>query len=91
MINIEGLSKAEVLKELYNNSIVQGFGFLQATGKDMTISEATDLLKKQTYFDYLYGKVMKISLSSDVEFDEWLYDRDNGQGSAKRVVDKLRR
>ena len=29
MVNIEGLDKAEVLKELYNKSKVQGLGFLQ--------------------------------------------------------------
>lgn len=90
MINIKGLNKAEVLKELYNNSKVQGLGFLQATGTDMTIEEAEELLQQQTYFDYLYGKVMKIDLSSDEEFEERLYDRDNGAGSAKKIIDKLR-
>lgn len=33
---------------------------------------------------------MKVDLSSDVEFEEWLYDRDNGQGAAQRVIDGLR-
>lgn len=90
MINIKGLNKAEVLKELYNNSKVQGLGFLQATGTDMTTEEAKELLKHATYFDYLHGKVMKVDLSSDNEFEEWLYDRDNGTGAAARVIEKLR-
>ena len=55
MINIKGLNKAEVLKELYNNSKIQGLGFLQATGRDITTDEAMELLKEYTYFDYLYG------------------------------------
>ena len=90
MINIKGLDKAEELKELYNNSKVQGLGFLQATSMDMTTEEAKELLEQQTYFDYLRGKIMKIDLSLDEEFEERLYDRDNGEGSAKRVIDRLR-
>ncbi|MEG2786428.1 MAG: hypothetical protein RR942_01315 [Romboutsia sp.] len=89
MINIKGLSKAEVLKELYNNSRPQGLGFLNFIPQDMTIEEAREILEQQTYFDYLNGRIMKIDLSSDDSFEEWLYDRDNGVGSAKRVVDKL--
>lgn len=90
MISIEGLNKAEILRDLYNASKVQGLGFLQATGVPMDLSEAEALLKERPYFDYLYGKVMKINLISDVEFDEWGYDRDNGPGSAKMVIDILR-
>jgi len=89
MVNIKGLNKAEVLKELYNNSRVQGLGFLQATNTVMTTSEAEAILSQTTNFDYLYGKVMKINLSSDEEFEEWSYDRDNGTGSAQRVIKKL--
>lgn len=90
MVDIKGLNKAVVLAALYNNSKVQGLGFLQATGKDMTFREAEEILKHQTYFDYLYGKVMKIDLSSDEQFEEWLYDRDNGAGAAQKIITKLR-
>lgn len=90
MLNIKGLNKAEVLKGLYDNSKPQGLGFLNYNPEDMSIEEAERLLKEQTYFDYLNGRVMKVDLSSDNEFEECLYDRDNGVGSAKRVIDKLR-
>jgi len=90
MVNIEGLNKAEVLATLYNNSKVQGMGWLQAVDGEMTTDQAARLLKQDTRFDYLYGKVMKVDLSSDVEFNEWGYDRDNGTGKAERVVSKLR-
>lgn len=89
MINIEGLKKAEVLKVLYNNSKPLGLGILQFENTDMTTEEAEELLEDQTYFDYLKGRVMKIDLKSDVEFEEWLYDRDNGQGAAQRAIDSL--
>ena len=91
MINIEGLNKAEVLRDLYNASKVQGLGFLQAVPGQMTTADAQAIMDVHgTYFDYLQGKVMKIDLASDIEFEEWLYDRDNGPGSAKRVIDRLR-
>ena len=88
MIDISGLDKAEVLVALYNNSHKQGLGFLQPD-VELTVEKARELLSKITYFDYLYGKVMKVDLSND-SFNEWLYDRDNGEGKAKRVVEELR-
>lgn len=90
MINIKGLNKAEVLAALYNASKVQGMGFLQATGRPMTVEDAEYLLLMNTDFDYLYGKVMKINLSSDECFEERLYDRDVGEGAAQKVITALR-
>lgn len=87
-INLKGLNKAEVLASLYNNSKVQGMGFLQARDGEMTKETAEELLKQTSKFDYLYGKVMKVDLSGD-EFDPWLYDRDNGQGAALSAVTSM--
>lgn len=44
------------------------------------------------YFDYLYGRPLKLDLSGDTEdFDPWGFDRDNGgDGTAQRVIDHLR-
>lgn len=75
---------------LYNNSKIQGMGFLQAREGEMTNEEADALLEEQVWFDYLYGKVMKVNLSSDDEFEEWMYDGDNGAGTAQRVIDSIR-
>ncbi|MGB4762636.1 MAG: hypothetical protein WBP12_04775 [Candidatus Saccharimonas sp.] len=45
----------------------------------------------QLYFDYLYGRPLKLDLSSDTEFNPWGFDRDNGgAGAAQRVIDHLR-
>lgn len=90
MINIEGLNRADVLKELYNNSKPLGMGILHYNPKPMTTEEAQELLNNQTYFDYLYRRVMKVDLSSDIQFTGRLYDRDNGEGAAERVINKLR-
>lgn len=90
MVNIKGLNKAKVLKALYDGSHIQGLGFLQAVS-DFTEEEAQSLLDDgYTFFDYLHGKVMKVDLTSDVEFDEWLYDRDNYAGKAQSIINKLR-
>lgn len=75
---------------MYNNSKIQGMGFLQAREGEMTNEEADALLEEQVWFDYLYGKVMKVNLSSDDEFEEWMYDGDNGAGTAQRVIDSIR-
>lgn len=90
MVDIKGLNKAEVLVALYNNSKPQGLGFLHFESKDMTVSEAEEILKQTTDFDYLKGRVMKVDLSSDDGFEEWLYDRDNGSGAAQRAIDTLK-
>lgn len=52
--------------------------------------EAEELLRMGTYFDYLKGRVMKVDLSNDDCFEEWLYDRDNGNGAAQRAINQLR-
>lgn len=85
MINIENADKAEILAALYNNSKVQGLGWLQAKPGLMTADEARELLKEFTYFDYLHGKVMKIDLSG-AELRPSLYDRDNGQGACAAAI-----
>lgn len=86
MLDIKGLDKAEVLKALYDSSHVQGMGFLQAVPEGtVTVDHCRELLKKSTYFDYLYGRGLKVDLSGD-EFDERLYERDNSSGSAARAL-----
>ena len=79
------LTKAEVLCALYNNAKQQGLGFFQRSGS-MTIAQAEELISQTTNFDYLYGRVLKVDLSGDKGFEEWLYDRDNGKGAAQRAL-----
>lgn len=90
MLDIKGLDKAEVLKALYDSSHVQGMGFLQTVPEGtVTVQHCRELLKHGTYFDYLYGRVLKVDLSSDA-FDERLYERDNGPNSAAMAMLPLR-
>jgi hypothetical protein len=87
-MDISRLSKAKVLAALYNNSKPQGMGFLHYNPKPMSEEQAEELLKETTYFDYLYGRVMKVNLEGN-ELDTYLYNRDNGEGAAERVIANL--
>lgn len=86
MIDVSSHDPAAVLAALYNHSRPIGLGFLQATPEDMTTDEARELLgEPPTYFDYLKGRVMKISVGN-ASLDERLYDRDNGTGAAVSAI-----
>ena len=87
-ISIEGLDKAKVLAGLYNGSRPLGMGFLHYDPVPMTEEEAQEILEQATDFDYLKGRVMKVDLSG-VSSAPWLYDRDNGEGAAKPIIDAL--
>jgi hypothetical protein len=89
MINIEGLKKSEVLAALYNHAIPMELGISDRPHKDMTPDEAEKLLEECTYLDYLKGRILKVNLRSDVEFDESIYDRENGCGTATEAVDSI--
>ena len=88
-MDISNLNKAVVLAALYNGSRQQGMGFMDSRGQDqMTTEKAAELLKEQTYFDYLHGRVMKIDLSGD-DFRTHAYNRDNGPEAAERIIQGL--
>jgi hypothetical protein len=59
----------------------------------MTVEEARNLLGtepvKDKYFDYLYGRVMKVQMGGD-SINTRLYDRDIGEGAGQRVIEELR-
>jgi hypothetical protein len=89
-MNIKGISKPALLAALFNASKQQGLGFLDPRGAaHMTEEDAAEVIAAQgMYFDYLRGRVMKISIDGD-ELEPRLYDRDNGQGAAERAIAHL--
>jgi hypothetical protein len=84
-IEIKKNDKAKVLAALYNNSKPIGMGITHFDAKQMTEKEAEDLLKVDTCFDYLKGRIMKIDLTGNI-FDTWLYDRDNGENAVMNTL-----
>ena len=103
-ISIKGIDKAELLAALYNHASPMGMGFLQARAGEMTKEQATELLgkgddlsrmfpvngRRQLYFDYVYGRPLKVDLTGD-ELETSLYDRDWGKGAAEKIVEGLRK
>jgi hypothetical protein len=83
VIDIRGIDKARLLCALYNRSIPKNLRRLQFA--NLQVEDARAILGKQTRFDYLDGRVLKVDLSGD-SFDPWLYDRDNGDGAAEEAV-----
>lgn len=89
MIDISTLNKADVLAALYNASQPLGLGFLHFDPEPMTGEQAQEILDSSNgYFDYLKGRVMKIDLSTN-QLNPRLYDRDNGEGAAQKVINQL--
>lgn len=91
-VDISGIDKARLLMGLYNRSHQQGMGFMHARGaRQMTLEEAQKELdhNPDAYFDYLHGRVMKVSLKGDA-LSTFGYNRDVGEGAAEAVVASLR-
>ena len=92
MVKTTGISKSKVLMALFNNARTQGMGILHFKPNHvMDEHEAEEILKMTKDFDYLEGRVLKVNLSDDDGFEEWLYDRDNGKGAAQRAIDEIRK
>ena len=85
MIIIKGLNKAEVLRELYNKSTQDGYGF------DITTEQAQEILNKTTIIGELEEKTLCVDLSSDYSFNEAYYDKYNGEGMARKIIADLRK
>ena len=89
-VNIKGLDYAEVLAALFNASKQQGMGFMHVEGRQqMTKEDAQEILKQQDSFDYLRGRVMKITIEDEMYVGG--YDRDNGKGAAARAIYSVRK
>ena len=90
-MNITGISKPALLAALFNASKQQGLGFMDHRGAaQMTEVEAAEVIAQHgLHFDYLRGRVMKISIDGDM-LNPRLYDRDNGAGAAERAIERLR-
>jgi hypothetical protein len=102
-VNIAGLDKAELFAALYNHAKPLGMGMLHYDPTPLTKESAQKLMdagddsarmfpglgKTALKFDYVKGRPLKIDLSGD-EMETWLYNRDQGDGAAEKIVAKLR-
>ena len=60
-------------------------GFLEYDPSPMSIEEARELLKENSYFDYINGRVMKVSLIGNL-LTTYGYNCENGDGAAERII-----
>jgi hypothetical protein len=91
-VDITGLDKKAVLKELWKNSKPAAFfamnGFPAPANCDDT--EVNRIFSTgDCYADYLCGRVIKTSFKTNT-LNPWGYDRDNGAGAMQKVVDAMR-
>jgi hypothetical protein len=93
-IDTTGIDRAQLLAGLFNAALPGG-GVARivydALPEAMTIKGAQGLLDEfeYPYFDYVRGRVIKCDVGKD-HISHLLYDRDNGEGAAARVVEALR-
>lgn len=102
-VNIAGLDKVELFAALYNHAKPLGMGMLHYDPTPLTKEAAEKLMglgddssrmfpgmgRRAMYFDYVKGRPLKIDLSGD-ELETALYNRDQGDGAAERIVAELR-
>ncbi len=92
-IDTTGIDRAQLLAGLFNAAL-PGQSLARLIGNvhdEMTATEAQELLDAgKTYVDYLKGRVIKCDVT-EAHIRPHLYDRDNGEGAAARVVSNLRR
>ena len=90
-IDITGIDKKQLLKELWKNSKTAGFftmSGMPAPGcNDAEIDRVFS--SQDCYADYLCGRVIKTSFKTN-KLNPWGYDRDNGAGAMQKVVDAVR-
>ena len=91
-VDITGIDKAELLSALFNGSKQQGIGFLSARGRsNVSRDDSVSIIAARTdlYFDYLYGRVLKVDLNENPMWTG-LYNRDNGDQAAEKIIERLK-
>lgn len=86
-VNIKGIDKVELLRQLWKNQKAIGFHKMVGTLYEFDIQLASKAVLK--YIDYFQGKVIKTDLKDD-DVDPWLYDRDAGEGAFAKVVNVMK-
>lgn len=93
-IDISGISKKILLRELWKNS--KSASFFTVNGIPSPPLEEKDIDDRLNemdngdhYIDYFCGRAIKMSLG-DNEIDSGIYDEYNGEGSVQRIVKSIR-
>jgi hypothetical protein len=103
MIDITGVDRVELLRCLHNKTQALGMGVLHDIGRDMTYAEAKTIWEymsgtkdgagdadAEVFFDYIYGRPIKVRIFKDILESEDLYDRDTYSGACQDIVDEIK-
>ena len=82
-IDITNIDKDKLLEELWNNSNL----ILFDQKFDLTIAKSQ---MKNLYPDYICGRLIKSDIYNSNFVNPYLYDRENGIDSFKKIVDKVK-
>lgn len=91
-VDVTGLNKKQLLKELWKNSKPAAFFSMNRfpAPTDCSDNEIEKVLSsEECYADYLCGRLIKTSFKTD-KLNPRGYDRDNGAGAMQKVVDSMR-
>ncbi len=95
-IDISGLNKKELVKELHKNARPPELDIIQLVlgtsnpGVVDLSDEEAEAAVYQGKIEYLKGRPMKIEIFGDKLLDAWLYNREHGEGAAEAIVQRLR-
>lgn len=88
IVNIAGLNKVKLLRNLWNRQIVAGF-FAMNPSLAPAFDEDLETKAVKYYIDYFCGRAIKCDLSGD-EVNPSSYNRDAGPGAFQEVVNSMR-
>ena len=86
MFNTDALKLTLFYALINKSTIASNYMYLDT---DLLVHDATLRSIKKGYIDYFNGRVFKSNISGDI-FETGLYNRDNGNGAAERIVQNLR-
>ena len=89
-VDIKGIDKVQLLEELWTaQKVASWFLFHPVQVPPFDRVKAKEAVAKQDDIDYFQGRAIKLNLTND-SIDPWVYDRDAGPGTFKKIVDQIR-
>ena len=89
LVDITDLDRDLLLQHLWENSSPAAFvGNASSTSWDLQVAKKQ--LRHDGYADYVCGRCIKCNVYKDDHVDPWLYDRDAGADTFRRVVEEMR-
>jgi hypothetical protein len=89
-VDISGLDRLELLHRLWERSSPALFFSLESLDPPKWDEKTAAEALERNRIDYLMGRAIKCRFDETNQVDPRLYDRDNGQGAFKKVVDGMR-